>query len=154
MSTPDCSQCKLTSKPQKQKQKLYRCSLCGEYRCESHILAVAAADLQRQPDAIQFFRPLLVEDSTSGWYYFCDDRFHIPKGVTLYYGLDRKTGRIVDRIPEYERDPQLSIFQMEDLHRIMCMYCGVVVCSNRRAQFRDQRLFTRLAKSPQSVRES
>ncbi len=198
-------------------------------------MVVAAPEVPDRTDAMWRVQgQCLLNEPTSGLYFFCGSRLHIPKGVTLFYGMDRKAGRLVERIREYERNSQLSIFQMwqtgiiedgiekrwdrnryepscefanvfqraiilrqttdinewlrriydtvivplfgtmspihsfrweefaagidtvslmEDIHRTLCMHCGIAFCLNRRVPFRDQKLFTKIIRSPKSVTE-
>ncbi|MFX0107466.1 MAG: hypothetical protein ACFE7R_04215 [Candidatus Hodarchaeota archaeon] len=47
-----------------------------------------------------------------GWYVFCGQRSHVPRGVPIFYGRDKEGGKIVEPIPDYEKPDGLTMFRM------------------------------------------
>ncbi|NHJ12984.1 MAG: hypothetical protein EAX95_04870 [Candidatus Thorarchaeota archaeon] len=93
-------------------RRTYPCALCGQYRCDIHSVWVPAYFLQRPAKSTEAVLKILRGQPEEGWYSFCGRPSHIPRGVPIWYGKERKGGKIVEAIPNYEKKEGFEEFEM------------------------------------------
>ncbi len=96
----------------KTNQISYPCALCGELRCEDHMIWVPAHELERPIDEAEFILKLIDFEKVGGWYGFCGRSSHIPRGLPIRYGQEKSGGKIIEAILDTEKKPGLEVFKL------------------------------------------
>ncbi|MFQ5832597.1 MAG: hypothetical protein ACE5H4_07835 [Candidatus Thorarchaeota archaeon] len=68
--------------------------------------------LDKPLDNTQRVLDLLASEPTKGWYTFCGRTSHVPRGMPIWYGRERKGGKIVEEIMNHEKPDGLEQFPM------------------------------------------
>ncbi|NHI83936.1 MAG: hypothetical protein EAX81_06515 [Candidatus Thorarchaeota archaeon] len=108
-----CEECNRKGRSSKGK-KVHFCSLCGELRCEDHTVWVPAHLI----DKLVKSSGLLMTKPIDGWYAFCTRSPHIPQGVSIWFGRQKKRGRVVENILPSEKTKGLEQFAMWETGRV------------------------------------
>ncbi|MFX1367104.1 MAG: hypothetical protein ACFFAY_00675 [Promethearchaeota archaeon] len=90
----------------------YPCALCGQPRCDTHAVWVPAHVVQKHTDAAEAVRKTLHTTPEKGWFVFCGRPSHIPRGMPIWYGKEKKGGKIVEAIFDHEKKEGLELFPM------------------------------------------
>jgi hypothetical protein len=108
----NCEECKRFGYS-KTNQEVFPCALCGELRCEDHVIWVPAHEIDRPFDENQALLKLIGKKTKQGgWYAFCGRPSHVPRGVSYRAGPGKEGGKIVTPILEHEKKPGLEMFRM------------------------------------------
>ncbi|TFG28504.1 hypothetical protein EU527_17245 [Candidatus Thorarchaeota archaeon] len=99
-------------------QVSYPCALCGELRCEDHMIWVPAHELLRPLDEAETILRLLVHDKIGGWYGFCGRASHIPRGLPIRYGKGKEGGKVVEAILDNQKKSGLESFKFWEVGTI------------------------------------
>ena len=99
-------------------QVSYPCALCGELRCEDHMIWVPAHELERPLDEAEAIIALIRFEKTQGWYGFCGRGAHIPRGLPIRYGKEKAGGKVVEAILDNEKKPGLEAFKLWEVGAI------------------------------------
>ena len=94
------------------------CSLCGELRCEDHMIWVPAHELERPFEEAQVILELIKHEKIGGWYGFCGRSSHVPRGVPIRHGKEKEGGKVVKVILDHEKKTGLEIFRMWEVGAI------------------------------------
>lgn len=94
------------------------CALCGELRCEDHMIWVPAHELERPFEEAEAIRKLIKYKKVGGWYGFCGRASHVPRGLPIRHGKDREGGKVVRLILDHEKKPGLERFNYWEVGEI------------------------------------
>ena len=102
----------------KTNQISYPCALCGELRCEDHMIWVPAHELERPIDEAEAIMKLISYGKTGGWYGFCGRASHIPRGMPIRYGKEKSGGKMIEAILDTDKKPGLEVFKLWEVGAI------------------------------------
>ena len=83
-----CTECD-RSRSKRVSQRIYLCALCGEPRCELHATWVPAHMIDDAIESASQIQTMLINKPVEGWYAFCGQTGHIPRGVSIRFGKER-----------------------------------------------------------------
>ncbi|MHA2026004.1 MAG: hypothetical protein ACW98U_08900 [Candidatus Thorarchaeota archaeon] len=92
-------------------QVAHPCVLCGEMRCDDHMIWVPAHEVDRPFDENQALLKLMKHKSQGGWYGFCGRPSHVPRGVPYRAGQDKDGGKMISPILDHEKKLGLEMFR-------------------------------------------
>ncbi len=96
----------------KAEREVFACSLCGEIRCIDHTIWVPAHELEKRIDNVESVHKLLRKSKHTGWYPFCGNGTHVPRGLPIRHGKERLGGKIIEPIIDAYQNPGLEFFRM------------------------------------------
>jgi hypothetical protein len=73
---------------------------------------VPAHVIQKHSDAAETVRKILRSGPEKGWYVFCGRPSHIPRGMPIWHGKEKKGGKIVEAVLNHEKTEGLEMFPM------------------------------------------
>jgi len=95
------------------------CALCGELRCEDHMIWVPSYELEKPFEEAEAIVELMKKKSKVGGYYgFCGRPSHVPRGLSIRHGKEMEGGKVVHPILDHEKKPGLECFRMWDIGAI------------------------------------
>ena len=107
----NCEECKRYGYS-KTDQVVHPCVLCGELRCDDHMIWVPAHEIDRPFDETQALLKLMKHKNPVGWYGFCGRPSHVPRGVPYRAGEEKEGGKMIRPILDHEKKPGLEMFRM------------------------------------------
>ncbi|MFX1485317.1 MAG: hypothetical protein ACFFCP_19260 [Promethearchaeota archaeon] len=110
----NCEECKRYGYS-RTNQIVYPCVLCGEMRCDDHMIWVPAHEIDRPFDETQALLKLMKHEAQGGWYGFCGRPSHVPRGVPYRAGADKEGGKMISPILDHEKKPGLEMFRMWEI---------------------------------------
>ncbi|MHA1909621.1 MAG: hypothetical protein ACW98Y_20140 [Candidatus Thorarchaeota archaeon] len=96
----------------KAEREVFACSLCGELRCIDHTIWVPSHELEKRLEPVENVHRLLRKGKYTGWYPFCGQGTHVPRGLPIRHGKERLGGKIVEPIIDAYKKPGLEFFRM------------------------------------------
>jgi len=106
-----CSECLKKGSPVST-APTYPCVLCGELRCDIHAVWVPAHVIQKYTDAAEAVKANLSSSPEKGWLVFCGRPSHIPRGMPMWYGKEKRGGKIVEEVLAHEKTEGFEVFPM------------------------------------------
>lgn len=95
------------------------CALCGELRCEDHMIWVPAHEIERPFEEAEAVLNLIDRGAKIGGYYgFCGRPSHVPRGLSIRHGKGKEGGKVVHSILDHEKKPGLECFKMWEVGAI------------------------------------
>jgi len=112
-----CEECKRFGYT-KTDQESNPCALCGEMRCEDHMIWVPAHAIEKPFEEAEAIIELIKHGRVSGYYGFCGRPSHVPRGLPIRHGNEKEGGKVVRSILDHEKKQGLEIFQMWEIGAI------------------------------------
>ena len=94
------------------------CALCGELRCEDHMIWVPAHELEKPFDEAEAIIDLIKHGKVGGYYGFCGRSSHVPRGLPIRHGKGKEGGKVVRPILDHEKKPGLESFRAWEIGSI------------------------------------
>ena len=94
------------------------CALCGELRCEDHMIWVPAHAIDKPFDEAEVIKDLIKHGKVGGYYGFCGKPSHVPRGLPIRHGQRKEGGKVVHPILDHEKKPGLESFRMWEIGAI------------------------------------
>lgn len=94
------------------------CALCGELRCEDHMIWVPSYELEKPFKEAESIIDLIRYDKIGGYYGFCGKPSHVPRGLPIRHGKEKEGGKVVHSILDHEKKPGLESFRMWEIGSI------------------------------------
>ncbi len=113
-SLTNCEECKRYGYSRTD-QVVYPCVLCGEMRCDDHMIWVPAHEIDRPFDETQELLKLMKHKAEGGWYGFCGRPSHVPRGVPYRAGADKEGGKMIVPILDHQKKTGLEMFRMWEI---------------------------------------
>ncbi|MFW9910168.1 MAG: hypothetical protein ACFFEF_16550 [Candidatus Thorarchaeota archaeon] len=107
----ECPECDIMRR-KRTEEELYSCVLCGEKRCFDHTVWVPAHVLDSRDEQIVKVAGYIRDEPYSGWYSFCGQGAHVPRGVPIRHGKDRQGGKLIELVPDAYKKAGLEFFRM------------------------------------------
>jgi hypothetical protein len=99
-------------------QTSYPCALCGELRCEDHMVWVPSYEIDRPFEEAKVIVELIKHEKIGGYYGFCGKPSHIPRGLPIRHGKEKEGGKVVRAILDHEKKKGLECFRMWEIGAI------------------------------------
>jgi len=112
-----CEECKRFGYT-KTNQESNPCALCGELRCEDHMIWVPAYEIEKPFEEAEAVLRLIKHGKVGGYYGFCGRPTHVPRGLPIRHGKDRAGGKVVYPILNHEKKLGLECFRMWEIGAI------------------------------------
>ncbi|MBE0525633.1 MAG: hypothetical protein IH631_01735 [Candidatus Thorarchaeota archaeon] len=94
------------------------CALCGELRCEDHMIWVPSHEIEKPFEEAEAIAELMKYGKVGGYYGFCGGSSHIPRGLPIRHGKEKEGGKVVHAILDHEKKPGLECFRMWEIGAI------------------------------------
>ncbi|MGY5859951.1 MAG: hypothetical protein RTU63_11330 [Candidatus Thorarchaeota archaeon] len=99
-------------------QESYPCALCGELRCEDHMIWVPSYEIEKPFEEAEAIVELIKHGKVGGYYGFCGKPSHVPRGLPIRHGKEKEGGKVVHPILDHEKKPGLECFRMWEIGAI------------------------------------
>lgn len=94
------------------------CALCGELRCEDHMIWVPAYEIEKPFEEAEAVLKLIKYGKVGGYYGFCGRPSHVPRGLPIRHGKEKGGGKVVHPILDHEKKMGMESFRMWEIGAI------------------------------------